>query len=258
MNDINETGFHPGEADIHAYVDGRLNASDGARMEAWLDRHPERAEEIRAWRRDAQQLRAEGGDLPTAIHSPSLDPVAIRGRRRQRLHARLAVAAALVLAVGVGGIGGWQAHDMSAPTASAPMADAMQAYRMYAMNRHARLDVIQHHAGDLQTWLDRHFRHAARLPNLSGSGFHPVGGRLVATDSGPAAMVLYENGQGSAISFYVRSPSARTGTLPRGQRRDGQLAATYWSGHGYNYALVSRVDAAGMHAIREASLSSST
>lgn len=251
MNDIHETGFQPDEADIHAYVDGRLDASGSARMKAWLERHPERAGEIRAWRRDAQQLRAECGDLPVSTRAPSLDPAVIRARRRQRQHARLAMAAALVVAVGVGGIGGWQAHDMSAPAASAPMADAMQAYRMYAMDRHARLDVVQHRAGDLQAWLDRHFRHAARLPNLSGSGFHPVGGRLVATDSGPAAMVLYENGRGNAISFYIRSPSARTGTLPRGQRREGQLAATYWSGHGYNYALVSRVDAAGMRAIQK-------
>lgn len=256
MNDMNETGSFLSEADIHAYIDGHLDEAGCARVEAWLDHHPVRAEEIRGWQRDAQQLRAALGGLPTPLDPPTLDPTMIRTRHRHRMRVRLALAAMLVLALGAGGIGGWQARGLTAPVAAAPMADALQAYRMFAMNRHVQLDVTQRHAGDLQAWLDQHFQNAARLPNLDGAGFHPVGGRLLATGSGPAAMVLYENRQGGAISFYIRPPSPHAGTLPRGQRREGQLAAAYWSGHGYNYALVSRADASDVRAIRDASLPS--
>lgn len=252
---MNETSPFPGEADIHAYIDGRLDEADSARMEAWLERNPARAKEIHGWQRDAQQLRSMLGGLPNSTGQAALDPAMIRARRRQHLHARTALAAMLVLALGVGAISGWQARRLTMPTATAtaPMADALQAYRMFALNRHVNLDVTQQHAGELQGWLDQHFRNAAPLPDLVDSGFHLVGGRLLATDSGPAAMVLYEDRQGDAISFYIRPPSPHAGTLPRGQRREGQLVASYWSGNGYNYALVSHDDASDMRAVRDAS-----
>lgn len=256
MNEHDMTRWQPDEAVIHDYVDGRLDQATSARMDAWLDRHPDRAEEIRHWRRDAQQLRAAFGDLPAGAAPSALDPATLRRRRRQRLRTRVALAASLVLALGAGSIGGWQAHTMFTP-ASAPMADAMQAYRMFATARPTNLDVVQRNAGELQAWLDRHFQRAAPLPDLDAAGFTPVGGRLIATDSGPAAMILYENGKGDAISFYIRSPSPHAGMLRRGQRREGQLAAAYWSGNGYNYALVSRADRTDVRVIRDASLSSS-
>ncbi len=132
------------------------------------------------------------------------------------------------------------------------MADAVQAYRMFAMNHDTPFDVTQQHPGALRAWLSRYFRHAAALPDLAASGFTPVSGRLIPTDSGPAAMVVYENGHGDVISFYIRSPSLQSGLLPRGQRQDGQLAAAYWSADGYNYALVSRANSQDLRAVREA------
>lgn len=252
MNDANEIRGFPDEAAIHAYVDGRLDSIEGARVEAWLDQHPERAAEIRGWRRDAQQLRAELGGLPGTSDRPDLDPARIRLRRRQRARARLALAASLAVALGIGGLGGWQVHQLAATRASAPMADAVQAYRMFAMNRDTPFDVTHRHPGQLRAWLSRYFQHVAALPDLAASGFMPVGGRLIPTDSGPAAMVLYENQDGDVISFYIRSPSPQSGLLPRGQRQDGQLAAAYWSANGYNYALVSRADSQDLRVVREA------
>jgi hypothetical protein len=71
-------------------------------------------------------------------------------------------------------------------------------------------------------------------------------------------MVLYQNAQGAAISFYIRPPSPSHGVLPRGQRREGQLVAMYWSGNGYNYALVSPANATDVRAIHAATFSPST
>lgn len=249
------TPANPTEAEIHAYVDDRLDEADHTRVEAWLARHPDRQEEVRAWQRDAQQLRAALGGLP-ADDRPALDPSVIRGRLRQRRRARLSVAAMLVVALGVGGVGGWQVREMNTPAAAvatAPMADAVQAHRMFAMERQARLDVTRQEVGTLQGWLDRHFPHAVRLPDLQDAGFRAVGGRLIPTESGPAAMVLYVDAQGSTLSFYLRPPASRGGTLPRGGRREGQLATAYWSDNGYNYALVSRAEGAGLRVIRDAS-----
>ena len=126
------------------------------------------------------------------------------------------------------------------------------AYRLVALDRAARPDVVPQRAGDLQAWLDARFAHAARLPDLAAAGFRPVGGRLFATDQGLAAMVLYEDAAGHAISFYVRPPGPRHHLLPTGQRSADGLLAQYWSGQGYNYAMVSRDDGAGPQVARQA------
>ena len=55
-------------------------------------------------------------------------------------------------------------------------------------------------------------------------------------------MVLYRDAAGHAISFYVRPPGPRNRLLPTGQRMENGLMAQYWSGPGYNYAMVSRAD----------------
>lgn len=250
MNDLDATNLFPDEAAIHAYVDGRLDSASAARVEAWLGRHPERAREARAWQHDAQQLRAALGKLPTSPSPTRLDPAAVGAHRRERARIRFASAASLVLVLCLGGIGGWEARQLSTARASAPMADAVQAYRMFVIDHDTPLDVTQRHAGELRAWLCRHFQTAAALPNLAASGFTPVGGRLIPTDSGPAAMVVYRNGHGDVVSLYMRSPSPHTGLVTRGLRRDGQLAAAYWSDDGYNYALVSRAGRLDLRAVR--------
>jgi anti-sigma factor RsiW len=122
------------------------------------------------------------------------------------------------------------------------MTDAMQAYRLFAQQGILPADYRVSDDGDMQGWLDRYFTQANRLPDLSGAGFKPASGRLLTTDQGPAAMVVYEDQGGHKISFYVRPPGPKNFMLPRGSRRDGELQAEYWSGGGYNYAMVSPTD----------------
>lgn len=229
----------PGEHELHAYVDGRLEGERREAVALYLARHPERAAQLQAWQRDAQQLRAAlaGPALP---ENPRLDPAAIRARRQRRRVARLALAASLVLCLGLGGFGGWRIRGLQDAAAAPPMADALAAHRLLAIEGGAQPDLVSQRTGDLQAWLDHHLRHRVPLPDLHGAGFQPVGGRLFATEQGTAALVLYRDAAGHAISFYVRPPGPRRQLLPRGARADGGLLAQYGSGAGYNYAMVSR------------------
>ena len=67
-------------------------------------------------------------------------------------------------------------------------------------------------------------------------------GRVLLVGAGAAALVIYEDGQGRRLTFFIRPPGPRHEMLPQGQRTDGDLLARYWSQGGYNYALVSRSD----------------
>jgi anti-sigma factor RsiW len=118
----------------------------------------------------------------------------------------------------------------------------MQAFRLFAQEGIMPADYNGQDRGTMQAWLDRYFNQAHRLPDLSQAGFTPVSGRLLTTDQGAAAMVLYQDAQGRRISFYIRPPGPDNGFLPRGERTADGLQAQYWSGGGYNYAVVSPTD----------------
>ncbi|WP_342247200.1 anti-sigma factor family protein [Pseudomonas sp. OTU5201] len=229
--------FHPSEDDLHAYLDGELDAEQRQVVEAYLAANPEAASQVEAWRRDAQLLRAALAN-PGLAPNPRLEPVAIRASLRARKQRRLALAASFVLALGAGGLGGWQARDMSLLASNPPMQDALQAHRLFSTS--PVVDIQARVPGELQAWLDQRFSHAARIPDLSPYGFTPVGGRWLVTEQGAAALLLFEDGQGQRVSLYLRAPGSLYPSMQKGQRRDGELEARYWSRDGYNYALVSR------------------
>lgn len=233
----------PSERDLHAYVDHQLSEADRRVLDAWLANHPDAAAQVRAWQQDAQQLRAALGGALQQPANPELDPALIRQRLKRQSHRRLVSAAVLLIAVGIGGFSGWQAREMTLVRSSVlPMTDALQAYRLIAQQGILPADYKVDTDGDMQRWLDRYFTQASRLPDLKSAGFEPVSGRLLSTDEGPAAMVMYEDRSGHKVSFYVRPPGPKNTFLPRGSRSDGDLQADYWSGGGYNYAMVSPVD----------------
>jgi anti-sigma factor RsiW len=231
----------PSERDLHAYVDHQLLEADRRQLETWLAAHPDVAAQVHAWQQDAQHLRASLSGALQQPANPELDPALIRQRLKRQSRRQLATAAVLLLAVSIGGLGGWQARQATLP-AVLPMADAMQAYRLFAQDGILPADYQVQGNGDIQAWLDRYFTQAYRLPDLSQAGFKAVSGRLLTTEQGAAAMVLYEDPQGRRISFYIRPPGPENKLLPRGSRSADGLRAEYWSGAGYIYAMVSPTD----------------
>jgi anti-sigma factor RsiW len=241
----------PGERDLHAYVDHQLSDADRRLVETFLASNPEISAQVRAWQLDAQQLRAALGGALQQPANPELDPAVIRQRLKRQSRRHLASAAVLLMAVSVGGFSGWQAREMTLASPQLPMTDALQAYRLIAQQGLLPADYKVGEDGDMQGWLDRYFTQANRLPDLSSAGFKPASGRLLSTEQGPAAMVVYENRDGQKISFYVRPPGPKNYMLPRGSRSDGELQAEYWSGSGYNYAMVSPTDTATAQILRQ-------
>ncbi|OPA88895.1 anti-sigma factor [Pseudomonas sp. FP597] len=239
----------PSERDLHAYVDHQLLESDRRVLETWLAAHPDVAAQVHAWQQDAQLLRASLSGALQQPANPNLDPALIRQRIQHRSRRHFATAAVLLIAVSLGGLGGWHAREAT-QSPQQPMADAMQAFRLFAQDGILPADYNAQDSGTMQAWLDRYFNQAHRLPDLSPSGFKPVSGRLLSTEQGAAAMVLYQDAQGRRISFYIRPPGPNNGFLPRGSRTADGLQAQYWSGGGYNYAVVSPADQVPAHLLQ--------
>lgn len=227
----------PSEADLHAYVDGVLDPERRRAVEKALADDPECAAEVDAWQRDAQQLRAALGGGASLVDNPALDPARVRTRLRAKRRTRVAIAAAVAASLGVGAFGGWQTHAWMRPGMEMPppMSDAVEAYRTFASDAVPQLDVTVRDVTAMQAWLDHHFAAAPRLPDLASSGFHLLGARLVPQIDGPAAMVLYRDEHGDAITFFVRQPVP----IGHGERHDRDLLAQYSSREHYTVALIS-------------------
>ncbi len=242
----------PSDQDLHAYVDGHLSEPEREQVAQYLAAHPEIAAQVQTWQHDAQQLRAA---LSGALHlapNPHLDPAAIRhGLRRQRSR-HFATAALLLIAVSLGGVGGWQARTLNFASHMLPMADAVQAYRMFALKDGMARDWTASTSNNPQSWLDQQFARADRIPDLAAAGFTPVGGRMISTEQGAAAMLVYQDPNGRKVSFYIRPPGPQHYLLARGARRDGELQADYWSSDEYNYALVTPADDEAAERVRQA------
>lgn len=241
MNDIDDD-------ELQAYVDGRLDPPRRAAFEARLAAQPALAVRVAAWREDARRL-GEALRQATRPAAPQLDPGAIRRalhRRRQRL---ALLCASWLLAVGLGGLGGWQGRGALARPA--PMADAVEAYRVFASDAVRPVELRAGQGGDLQAWLASRLGRPLALPDLGPYGFALLGGRLLSTSEGAAALVFYESADGRRVSFYVR-PSRRQPEPSTGTRHDGPLTTRWWFHDGYGYAVVGADDDARTRAIQDA------
>ncbi|WDS35138.1 anti-sigma factor [Pseudoxanthomonas sp.] len=228
----------PSEADLHAYVDGQLPLEARAEIERWLGAHPERAAVVADWKHDAERLRTSQAMPESWPVNPALEPAHLRRRVRARRRTRLGVVAAILLSLGLGTGVGWQARQMQIAASRLPMADAVSAYRLFAVSD--RTDTLDP-AGraQLQDWLTTHFGPLGALPDLQAQGFRLVGGQRLSTEQGAAAMLVYADGTGARIGVYLRPGGW---FREPGLRRDGDLLAQYWSRGNTSFAVVSPFD----------------
>ncbi|WP_115717589.1 anti-sigma factor family protein [Gallaecimonas mangrovi] len=226
----------PTEQQLHAFIDGELDPQQRPWVQAYLATHPEEQARLAAFKNDASELRSAFDATASALPKGP-DVAAIRRQRRQNNRRRFATAAALVLALGAGWLAGSQYQDRRYQAMVPPMNDAVEAYRLFSNTPDQNVS-----QSELDGWFDEHFKGASLPPQLADYGLKRVAAKLMATAEGPAAMVLYRNGKGQTLLYFIRPPGPNHHMLPDGQRQDGSLLARYWSDKAFNYALVSLHD----------------
>lgn len=212
--------------ELHAYVDGELPEHRRVAVEAWLGRHPEDASMVAAWRLQADMLRSRYGavaDEPVPRRL-SVDRLARADRRWIRY-----AAAAVLLAFLAGGTAGWFGRGaLEAPRGSVQTitADAIYAYRLYAVEVRHPVEVPGAEEAHLVQWLSKRLDYTVSAPNLTTLGLKLVGGRLLPGPAGPAAFFMYEGASGERFTLYCsRSLSPETALR---YSASGQVAAFYW------------------------------
>jgi anti-sigma factor RsiW len=238
------------EDDLQAFVDGTLDVARHAEVTAYLHAHPDTACRIEAMAGQRHALRAlyapvAAGPVPLEL---SLERMLLERRRpRAGLPVWAAAVAALAL-LALGGGGGWLARGalLASPNGVAALArEAAYSYAVFGTGRIRPVEIAAGNRDMLIRWLSRRLQHPVSAPDLSASGFRLLGGRLVATPHGPAALFMYDNG-GLRIAMMVR-PMSVPGAEPMMAHSQGAVNGFSWADNGIGYSVVGPDSPALLH-----------
>lgn len=281
---------HVDESELHAFVDGELDAERRRRIEGHLQKNQEDAALVEGWRRQNAALRvafasAAKEPLPAALRRPGSDPgrsfgsgvnwarfspskaSSLRSMRRsdtgRRLQRRPAIAVSILTLLAVAIVAGAALlaftgpatpPDKAARIAAAPgfTARAQIAYLTFAQDpRPVEIDADQ--KTDLTDWLANRAGFGG-VPNLSSSGLDLLGGRLVPGVAGPAGLLLYQMKSGARVGLYFERAGADAAPVEPPKTAPGLLAVE-WRAGGMAFVLLGPVAGDVGRAIAESAAS---
>ncbi|MHC2336155.1 anti-sigma factor family protein [Bradyrhizobium sp. USDA 4454] len=227
------------EDDLHAYVDHALEPERQAEVAAYLEGHPDEARRVASFSDQRSMLRAALAPIAEEPLPPQLNlSRIIESKRRRPASFRWAIAAMLMLAIG--GVGGWAIRGATeAPTGglAALAQEASDSYHVYASDRTRPVELRD--SAELVQWVSNRLQQPVKLPDLTKSGYRLMGGRVVPTAHGPAAMFMYDDDHGERLVVLSR-PMTSDQNAPMAAHTGGDVAGFSWADGGTGYSVVGR------------------
>ena len=151
------------------------------------------------------------------------------------------LAASVALAVGIGAGCGWVMRAAAEPQQFSGIAalehEAVANHLVYAADRRRPIELGATQRDDLAQWVSSRLRHPVTPPDLAMLRYRFMGGRLVATAHGAAALFMYDNDRGTRLSIFVR-PMRNDETTPILVLDIGDVEGCAWVEHGIGYTLI--------------------
>lgn len=247
--------------DLHSYADHMLAPALRAEVSDHLERNPDASRRVEEIVAQNTALRAAAAHLLQQSVPRNLGVARFFEDKRApvRLGFRLPpavswsqIAAALIGAFVLGGAGGWSLRPSSGPLRDGvrPLVEeAADSYAVYEPDRLHPVEIGASNRDDLMSWVSARLRRPVSAPEKI-AGYHLLGGRVVATSRGPAAMFMYDDGHGKRVVMMV-CPLSLHGTSPIEDSAPSGLAGLSWSDRGVGYSLVGAMSASQLHALGE-------
>jgi len=234
------------EADIHAYVDGRLSAARAAGVDEALASDPALAARVAEMRAQNAALR-DAFDLvldepiPEHLLAAAVPPAPRDARYRRAVPLAIGFAATLL----IGFFGGWLVRDALIERAGTPTSFARQAafaHALYAADVNRPVEIWANEEKRLVNWLTKRLGFQVHAPDLTSVGYLLVGGRLVAGNEKPTALFMYENADKERLSLQVRKQSQGADETAFRYAHENGIGVFYWVDEACSYALAANVD----------------
>ncbi|XUM24674.1 anti-sigma factor family protein [Bradyrhizobium oligotrophicum S58] len=241
------------EEELHAFVDQTLDVRRKDEVAAYLDAHPDVARRVAAYRRQRELLKVGYGPIADEPIPPQLNLTRIIARQRRPGATSwwMAAAAAAVL-LSLGGAGGWSLHGViQSPEGIAALAEeASASYAVYAPDHLRPVEIKASDRDALLDWTTQRLGRAVAIPDLSASGFRLMGGRVVATSHGPAAMFMYDDDHGTRLVMLARRMAVDQ-NMPMARQTNGTLNGYSWADKGLGFSLVGPASPERLHPLAD-------
>jgi anti-sigma factor RsiW len=232
------------EDDLHGYVDQALSPERRAEVVSYLDDHPDVGKRVAGFADQRRQLRAALAPIAEEPVPAALNLSRMIESRRRHVPVRWAIAATLLLCIG--GAFGWGLHGslQPAPGGLAALAqEASDSFDVFAPDHVRPVEMRAADRTELVQWVSSRLHRTVKVPDLYPSGYRLMGGRLIATSHGPAAMFMYDNDRGSRIVMLTRPMNSTDQNAPMTARSKGDVAGFTWADGGTGYSLVGQAPA---------------
>jgi anti-sigma factor RsiW len=225
------------EDELHAYVDGMLEPGRQAEVERYLHAQPEVSRRIKAYEAQRDDLREVFASELAEPLASSLNLATLIEARLTRRKVPWAVAASVGLALLVGAAGGWLLGMRPKDDIASLASEAGASYAVYAVDEHRPVELWAAQRDDLTRWVSNRLNRIVAPPDLAGVGYQLLGGRLVPTAYGPAAMFMYESRVGGRLMLFIR-PMTVVRNTPIEQVDIGDIDGCAWIDRGVGYSVI--------------------
>lgn len=239
----------PLEAELHAWVDGRLDEASAAKVGQWLKANPEEEARLLAWKRQKELLHAA---FDPVLEEPV--PTRLREAAHRPASKRVWRMAAAVGWLAIGITLGYLLRDFRTAdvAASPPLArNAAIAHVVYTPEVRHPVEVGADQEAHLVQWLSKRLGTPLKTPRFTSQGFELVGGRLLPGERGPVAQFMYQDRDGRRLTLYVRTDPENRDTAFRFSQ-EGKVGVFYWLDHKVGYALSGEMPRSELLGIAEA------
>jgi len=232
------------EADLHAYVDGRLDTTRRAEVETWLLEHPSDAARVAAYRQQNEAMQA--------LFNPVLNeplPLQMYPQARHRNFAQPLRYAAMIGGMVLSGLLGWYLHGAEIskqPPMIAMVKQAALAHVVYTPEMLHPVEVGQEQEQHLVKWLSKRLGNDVKPPHLADAGYELMGGRLLPGNQGPAAQFMYQDARGMRLTLYLSNKPADKGEAAFRYAQEGKVSVFYWIDGNMSYALSGEIEKADL------------
>jgi len=241
------------EEELHAFVDQTLDVRRKEEVSAYLNAHPEISKRVEAYRRQREILKTAYAPIANEPIPAQLNLARmIERKRRPALASSWLAAAAAVVLLCTGGIGGWSLRGVTqSPEGIAALAEEASAtYVVYAPDHIRPVEIKASERDALVDWTTERLGRAVAIPDLSASGFRLMGGRVVATAHGPAAMFMYDNDHGTRLVMLARRMAVDQ-NMPMVPQSHGTLNGYAWADKGLGFSLVGPASPEQLHPLAD-------
>lgn len=245
---------------IQDYIDGRLDERDQAIVAAYLLAHPDAASKVEMLRRQNEALKGIGREILDEPVPARLREVlrqqtetSFSGRRKLRSSGFLEAVAAIMLFC-VGGAIGWFMHDRLTPRLGLQdhiASNAADVYTFYGGEHDYPVDFPPDRTAELVSWINRSFDREISPPDLATLSYEYRGGQLLPMSGASIGFFQFESPEGARLAVVFWPGDQRPTKLDRIGLQEN-VAARYWLGAGFSFAVMSDEGNPDLESVAEA------